>query len=332
MNSIEQQLERDISMVKEGVVVTPSDLDRARIAIDGRIATSSRHSLYRVGVAVAAVAAVAVVGVGVVEALRPQGSTVPAGPQPTVTDEYEEFLTGTAPTSALINGFWRVDSGTVSILFSENGSVQLDDAGQVLSSSRMTGVFAIDGSVISIDWNDGSPCSDKPLEMRASMPTQGTLHVVAVSPPSGKCSPFGPYRTTFEHVLPTARGLANMVLSTASGWEPLRDASALPGDWMAEGGGFVLEINPDGRYFVLDNSSAIVDAGDWSLQGSALSLTSAGTWTDCGEGDVLSFGSVEQTQEPGALLMRGDVLRNDCGGKWTPEAWILIPNTNTPPE
>ena len=326
MNSIEQQLQRDIAAVKESVVVTESDLDHARAAIDGRITTGSRDRLVRVGVTVAAVAAAAVVGVSLVDAFRTSESAQPASPKPAVTDQYAHFLTGDAPTPEQVSGLWRVDDGTVTMLFSSNGSVQLDDSGEVVSDPKLIGSYSIDGQLITFDWNDDSPCSGRPLEMRASIEKPGLMHVVATSPSSGKCLPFGSYQTTLERALPTYRELAGIVAATAGGWKPLTDPDALAGDWLAERGGFVMEINPDGRYFVLDDSSAIVDAGEWSLRGSTLTLTSSGEWTGCGAGDVLKVGSVEQTANPGTLVFRGDVLRNDCGGAWTPDAWILIPH------
>ena len=109
---------------------------------------------------------------------------------------------------------------------------------------------------------------------------------------------------------------------------PLSDESALYGDWMAEGGGYVLEISPDGSYYVADESGEPIDRGQWSLRASDLTLTSSAASTECSEGDRLVLGGVEQV-DLDTPTMRGTVEQNTCGGAWTPSAWWLIPHAGS---
>ena len=91
-----------------------------------------------------------------------------------------------------------------------------------------------------------------------------------------------------------------------SGWQPLSDKNALYGDWMAEGGGHVLELAPGGSYYVADESGEVVDRGQWSQRGSDLTLTSSAASAECSEGDRLVLGGVEQVTG-GTTVMRGTV-------------------------
>jgi hypothetical protein len=95
---------------------------------------------------------------------------------------------------------------------------------------------------------------------------------------------------------------------------------------MAEaGGGYLLEIAEDGTYYVADDSADVVDNGLWRLRGSRLEFFSRTESPQCEEGDFLVLGNLEGSK-PGTSLLRGTVDQNDCGGGWTPDAWVLIPD------
>ncbi len=142
------------------------------------------------------------------------------------------------------------------------------------------------------------------------------------------CAPTQDERWVMEQVLPVSPPLAGLVFSTESGWLPLVGKSALYGVWLAERGGYVLEIDPGGTYYVADDSGDPVDRGRWSLRGgSDLTLTSSAGSTECSKGDRLVLGSVEQVSPgTGTRGLRSTVQENTCGAAWTPAAWILIPH------
>lgn len=129
---------------------------------------------------------------------------------------------------------------------------------------------------------------------------------------------------TWEHVLPTSPKFADTGFSEDTGWKPLH-RQPLDGDWAAEGGGYVLEMTPNGAYFVLDESAAPIDEGRWSLETNDLVLTSSARSAACDAGDRFVLSNV-QTINPGTPAIRGDVTENACNGTWAPKTWFLIPN------
>lgn len=127
-------------------------------------------------------------------------------------------------------------------------------------------------------------------------------------------------------MLPTSRVLADLTMSEEHGWQPLSGKSALYGVWLAEGGGYLLEIDRGGDYSVADDSGEPIDRGQWALHQGDLTLSSSGRSTECSEGDRLVFGGVDQVAPgSGTTGMRMTVGENACGVAWTPAAWILIP-------
>ena len=115
-----------------------------------------------------------------------------------------------------------------------------------------------------------------------------------------------------------ARQLLGAQLVTAA------EESRLYGTWMAEGGGHLLELAPNGEYHVAAGTGEQVDYGEWALQGSKLTLTSWPDSVECSSGDRLVLGGVE-VGDSGTALLRATVRENTCGAAWTPERWVLIP-------
>lgn len=336
MSSIEERLVRDIAAVTGGVVVTDSDLREARKAVDERIDRSRRRNRRRT-VVVAAAAGV-VLAAGSVTAFELLGdddsATRPAAPAPTaptaptVNDPYADFLTGAAPTRQLLSGVWRLDNGGVLVHFGADGTVQFDPHGTLVSHPLSTGTYTIDGDAITltITNDDRSRCVDKTYSARASLPAAGTLRV-AISPESiTACAPMPFVRAAWEQVLPTKNeGMKGLSNSDAPGWRPVSGKASLYGVFLAQGGGYLLEIDRGGAYYVLAEAGTTVDRGEWSLQGSDLTLTSAAGSAECSKGDKLVLRSVEEVN-PGSNTFRGTVAQNSCGAAWTPTEWILIPN------
>ena len=347
MSSIEERLSADIAAVTQGVVVTESDLRDARDAIDERI-DSQRHRDRRRVVVAAAAAAVLIPALGFA-ALQTLGSDdktapPPANPAPTTSADPEgDFLTGSAPTPELIQGVWRVDEGTLLLKFTADGAIQFDDGGLLYSNPSAIGTYEIAGDLITVTV-DGGPagCAGQTFAMRASLPGPGAMRFVHTQPGTGNCAPRelplpselqvedapGPHVWwVLEQVLPTSQGFAEFA-AAGGGYRPLSDKRVLYGDWMAEGGGHVLEIAPDGTYYVADESGEPIDRGQWTLQASDLTLTSSAASAECTEGDRLVLGGVEQVNLNTPNL-RGTVEQNTCGGAWTPSAWWLIPHAGS---
>jgi hypothetical protein len=331
MSSIEERLHRDITALMEGVVVTESDLRDARNAVDERIVLDRRRGRRRTAVLAAAAAlVVGAVGVAAYQSFGDDAKTAPpAGKPRAVTDFDAAFLVGTPPTAALVAGVWRVDNGSTAIQFGENGTVRFDELGVLVSDPAVTGTYTIDGDLITVTLEDGpAECTGTEFAMRAALQESGNMRFVLGEAPTEACLPLPVGQQTLEHVLPTSPGMAGLVLSTESGWMPLSEEAKLYGDWQAEGGGYVLEIAPGGGYFVLDESTDVVDRGRWSLRGADLTLTSSARSTECTDGDQLVLGGMEYV-DPGTTVLRATVEQNTCGAPWTPVAWILLPHIGT---
>jgi hypothetical protein len=333
MSSIEERLARDIAAVTGGVVVTDSDLKEARMAIAERVDSERRHvRLRRLAPAAAAVAVLAAAGATAYLELGGDDDQAiqPAHEGPVTSDPNADYLVGSAPTAQLLSGVWRLDNGHVTAKFTADGRLLLDDQGTLFSAPRTAGTYVIAGQeiTVTVTRNTQSRCIGTTFTMRASLPASGALRYVP-NIPDGACSPLPLGRGAFEQLLPTKnKDLRELVFSTDVGWRPLTDRDTLNGVWLAEGGGYLLEMDRGGAYFVADASGEPVDTGQWSLNGADLTLTSSAGSATCTAGDKLVLGAVEW-ENPNTTALRGTVRQNACGGAWTPPAWIGIPNANS---
>lgn len=332
MSSIEDRLQRDITAVTGGVVVTESDLRDAREAIDERIESRRQRGRRTVLEAAAAAVLILVLGVAAFQTLGGDDETAPpADPAPTTSDPEADFLTGRAPTPDLLQGVWRVDNGTLAMRFAAPNSISFDDSGRLFHNPGVQGTYAIAGDLITVSVDGGTAgCGGQQFAMRASLPESpvgpGAMRLVHTRPGTGNCVSDQGEKWIMEQVLPASPTMAELVFSTEAGWQPLVGMSALYGVWLAEGGGHVLEIEPGGSYYVADESGEPVDRGRWSLRGgSDLTLTSSARSARCSEGDRLVLGAVEQVN-PGTRAVRSTMQENTCGAPWVPAAWVLIPH------
>lgn len=330
MSSIEERLARDIEAITGGVVVTESDLRDARDAVDQRIDRSRNQGRRRAVIAGAAAAVViSVLGVIAFQTIDGDEKTAPpANPGPTTSDPGPDTSTGMAPTPELVQGVWRLDNGNVAVRFSAPDSIYIDDSGQLFHDPGGVGTYQIteDMIIVRLD-GGGADCAGQEFALQASIPEPGSLNLLGTDGAIvGNCLPDRAERWVLHQVLPTNNeGMAALVFSKDKGWAPVESGSSLHGVWMAEGGGYVLEMDPDGSYYLADDSSEPVDRGQWSLRGSDLTLTSSASSTQCSEGDRMTWDQLELI-DPGTRALRGAVSSNDCGGAWTPKAWILIPH------
>jgi hypothetical protein len=334
MSTIEERLARDIAAVTGGVVVTESDLRDARDAVDELII--SRRQRDRRTVLAAAAAAVLVLVLGVTAFLNrgaDDQTAPPAHTGRTTSDPDADFLVGRAPSPDLLQGVWRLDNGGAQMRFSAPNLFSYDTRGQLFRDPAVYGTYVIDGDLVTLSV-DGGPagCGGQELVMRASAPEPpvgpGALRLVHTRPGTGRCGPWPPQdaRWVMEQVLPASQYMTGLVFSAETGWQPLVGKSALHGLWMAEGGGYGLEIDPGGSYYVADESGEPVDRGQWSLRGQDLSLTSSADSIECSKGDRLVLGAVEQVDPGGTRALRSTVQENTCDAPWVPAAWILIPH------
>lgn len=331
MSQIEERFARDIAAVTGGVVVTESDLRVAREAVIERTGGRRRRAIFRpVALAAAAAVALAAVGATAFVTLSEDGEPAQlAGPGTDRPDVDADYLTGSLPTEQLVDGVWRLDNGRALVKFDGNGGVRFDDRGRLFSSPATTGAYVIDGDriIVTTSADDETGCIGTAITMRASFPEPGAMRFV-VSDTAGACSPLPSGRQVLEQVLPTSRAMTGYAFSEESGWRPLSDKAVLHGIWMAEGGGHVVEMDPDGSYFVADDSGEPIDSGQWSLRGPDLTLTSSGRSTTCSNGEQFVLGAVEWL-DSGTSALRGTVKENACGGAWTPVAWFLIPDASS---
>jgi hypothetical protein len=189
----------------------------------------------------------------------------------------------------------------------------------------VTGTYKISGGQITVSvTGGGARCAGQKFVLQASMPAPD---VVRIENPSGTAScPLGlPATWTLERVAATGPFLTMLdPYSTASNWKPLPAGTSLYGSWLAEGGGYFLELARDGRYYVADDTADAVDQGQWSRGGSGITLTSSSQSTACSQGDRLVLANL-MSVSPGTLVMRSTAAENGCDAPWAGKGWILIP-------
>jgi hypothetical protein len=328
MSSIEERLARDIEAVTGGVVVTDSDLRDARNAVDQRIASRRQRNRRLTVVAASAAVLLLVLGVTGVVTLGSEDKTAPpADPGPTpsqLSAEDEAFLTGSAPTPELLQGVWRLDGDVLLMRFSPPNFISFDNSGVLFDNPAVQGTYVVEGDLITVSVDGGyAGCGGQEFAMRASLPQEGGLRFVHTQPGTGNCAP-GNQRWSLQQVLPTSEAMAELQVPPSGDWQPLGTTS-LDGVWFAAGGGYLLEIDPGGTYYVADESGERVDGGRWSLRSSELTLASSAGSSECSQGNLLVLGNLETLSVGGDTPnIRGTVQRDDCGAAWAVDGWIRL--------
>ncbi len=327
MSSIEERLARDIAEVTGGVVVTESDLRSAREGVDERITSRRQRDRRRIlAVAAAAGVVIPILGIAAFQTLRGEETAPPVSPVPTSPNPDDAFLTGSAPTPDLLQGVWRVDNGTLLARFSPPNLLFFDNGGRLFDNPAVEATYEIAGDLIHVSVNGGlAECAGQTFAMRASLPEPGALRFVYTQPGASNCSSAQGERWVLEQVLPTSEGLAELDVPTKANWKPPASVPALHGDWMAEGGGYLLEISPEGAYYVSDESGEAIDRGRWLGRGSELTLTSSTESAECAKGDRLVLSGLELLVDR-TTAMRGTLEQNACGGEWASSVWMLLPH------
>ena len=307
--------------------MTQSDLQEARTPSSSQPDRRRGRNRY-LGAAVA-LAVLAVVGG--VTAYQVLGDDEPSssGEKPEQKlDPDATFLSGRAPSGALVQGVWRVDNDHRILAFHADGTFGYTEHGHAFTAPSMTGTWALAGDEITLTTTSTTEagCIGDFFSVRASLPATGSMHLVQSDASPGNCSPMRPRQWVLEQLLPN-EFYKDFVMSTERGWDPLtakpRD---LQGFWLAEAGaGFAIELGPKGEYVVVGNDGEPVDHGEWSLGDRELVLTSGSDSPSCQQGDRMAISGM-QIVNPGTAGIRGTVSRNDCDAAWTAPAWFLIPD------
>jgi hypothetical protein len=333
MSSIEERLARDIAAVTGGVVMTESDLRDAREAVVERIEGRRQRDRRRtVGAAVAAAILLPVMGIVAVQALGGDDKSAPAVDQPTsVNDDVEAFLTGRNPTPELVVGVWRVRNGALMLRLSADGEIRYDDGGRLFSDPFTVGTYSIAGDLITVDLQ--GECAGEQFAMRAALPEAGVMNVVQTPSGQATCGFDANERWVLEQVLPTNNEyLAGLEISESevADLRPPPNSVWLHGDWMAQGGGHVLELAPDGSYYIAEGSGDVVDRGRWALdaESAQLRLLSDSTSSTCDQSDRLVMSGLGYVFVDGTAFIRATVDENTCGAAWTPPVWIKVPEVH----
>jgi hypothetical protein len=267
-----------------------------------------------------------VLGIAAGQVFGEDDAAQPVSPAPTSPNPDDGFLTGEPPTPETVQGFWRVDNNPIMVRLTADGRVSFADNGQLLHEPGLRGSYDLNGDRIDVTVRGGpDECVGQEFALRVSLPEPRLMRFVLVQQGELSCWPV-PIRGALEQVLPTSPRLEDP-LSDSEGWQFAVDKEALFGHWLAHGGGgHVLELTPDGTYYVADNSLEVVDTGTWSFRGQRLALTSSVGSLVCSSGDQLVLGAVELVfSGDWAGAMRSDVELNDCGAAWAEHEWILIP-------
>jgi hypothetical protein len=342
MSTVEELLERDIAAVTGGVIVSESDLQVARDEIERRVVSRQQRARRRMVVAAAA-AALTIPALGYLafhELGNGDRSAPPAHRGPVThpqVDADADFLTGSPPSSRLVDGLWRVDGDQLLIRFSGDGTMRFDNAGTLYSDPAVTGTYAIKGGLITISIGTGpTECVGQQFAVRAAISAEGEMHAVHTQPAAAGCSPSRGERWVLQQVLPTYNAdLSGLDVPTHGDWRSPRGPTSLYGDWMAEvtdplwplnTGGLVLEIAPDGTYAVAADN-LVLDRGRWTFDSarSRLAFVSSAGSRSCDPGDHVVLDRVEHLVT-GTTAMRAAVEQDTCGQGWTSHAWILLPH------
>ncbi len=323
MTTIEEQLRREIATVTGRVIVTDSDLMKARDALEGLIDTGQRRTRFRVLAIAAAVAVVIpVVGFAAIRVIGAVNDVSPAGPVPTSSSLDDEFLKGSAPTPQQLNGAWRVDNGTILVRFAPPNRISFDNTGRLFSNPAITGTYEVAGDALTVTVDGGRiDCADSTFGMRASVARPDRVRVVHTQPAISNCIT-STGRWVLEQ-LPMDFDLSSS--TTRADWAAGVEAADLLGDWTGEDGSYLLEFAAGSSYVVVDDSGELVDQGQWSKRGSELTLTSSAAG-DCVEGDQFVLGDIEHVISH-ASGIRGTARQNDCGGAWASKVWWMLPDS-----
>jgi hypothetical protein len=207
--------------------------------------------------------------------------------------------------------------------------------GLLFDDPAIEGTYVIEGERITVSVDPGSrQCRGLRFAMLASVPAPNVAHLVSVGRASDDCSSPEGTRTILQQLLPTHPEPAGWgppqkgdVDWPPAGWQVPERGTALHGDWLMEGGGYLLEVNPDGNYHVADDSGQPIDSGDWTLRDGELTLVSGSGSTACSAGDRLVQGVelVLAYHGPGIAdtpFMRTTVQRDACGVAWAGAGWM----------
>lgn len=331
MTSVEERLTRDIAAVTEGVVVTETDLSEARAALDERVAERRRSTRRRamVGAALAAVV-IPAVGIATVLSFDEGADTRPADTPPSVSNPYENLLSGRTPTAEQVEGVWRLDNDVLLVRFLPDGQVWIDADGRLFSRDRaLAGNYEMDGDRITLTVGQAAEegCAGVHV-LRASLPDPGVMRTVRTSPAPGGCSLLALDYWALEKILPTSPLYDDEDWRKAArNWPALAEAT-LPGIWYPQGGGHLLAVSSTGSrggYAVVDESGEPVDRGQWSMGGSParLTLTSDSQSVACQQGDQLVLTDLGQ-EDFGRPLLKGTVVRDDCQGGWAADTFVNL--------
>jgi hypothetical protein len=335
MSSIEERLEQDIAHVVGRVVVTESDLRTARDAIDERIESRQRQGRRRALASLAA-AAITLPVLGYVGYQAFDGNGEAAQPAHVDTDpghdrNEDAWLKGDPATPDQLHGVWRVDGDTLVLRFTSAGRVSLDEGGQLFGDPDVTGTYSMDGDRITVDIDGGTAgCEGQALVLRASVPDESHLRVVGDQPAASDCSFRAIGYWTLEGLLPTIDLYADesfVPQPSDVDFRPVESATYLPGDWMANGGGHMLELDSSGAFYVADGTGEVVDQCSWTYADGSLALTSSADSATCLEGDRVVLGRLAAVN-PGTPMLRGSLEQNSCGAAWANVAWWLVPSVS----
>lgn len=336
MSTIEERLSRDIEAVTGGIAVTDSDLRDARAEVD-QLIENRRQRNRRRGLVAAAAAVTVVAGVAVWQGWQGDDTTPsPAEPVPSpalsdLSDADAKFLSGDAPTPELLQGWWRLDNPTTSRMlfsFTADGAIRYDDTGQLSEDPLVEGTYEIVGDLITVDVSGGSAgCAGQTLSLRAAVNESGGLNVLPVDAASASCgSPVLRPQWVLEQELPMSEGLDGLKAPPGASWDPPVGHETVGGTWMAPSGGYVVEMRMDGSYSLLAGHGEVVDRGTWADDDSStrLTLTSSADSPTCRAGDQFVL-SLLRARTLGALVLQGDLERNDCGAaSWPGNGWFKL--------
>jgi hypothetical protein len=309
--------------------VTEQHLREARSNVEDLIEVGQKRERRR-GLALVAAAAVVVPIVGIVAfQAMDDGDTsgAPSG-KPSSVDPYASFLEGSDPTVDALTGVWRQDNGFMLLRFEADGTVQFNDQGGLFAAPSTTATYEISGENITVTTTgggaDGRACTGTRMAFRASVPEPGIVHLVN-SGPSDACTILNTgAQWSLEQVLPNSAAVSGVGPADDVPFEPVTRPGILHGDWVNDGGGFLLELSQGGTYIVAAGAGDIVDSGRWTLTDQVLTLTSGSGSSSCSNGDRLVMQGLSYNVGPTSFI-RGEISGNDCGGAWSKTDWFLLP-------
>src|SRR5918995_6393980 len=168
------------------------DIDRA---IPGELLKRARRRQGLIAMTGAAAVLAVILAVWIGTGTGLQSEAIPPANEKGVVEEIDVQVEGQPPTVEALEGIWLNDGGPtpgeprLMLMFEPDGTVSLDNGGNLDSHRAVLGTYEVNGDTISFRNEDGSACLEgDEWTWRVGVPDEGRLHIVFIEDGTGNCS------------------------------------------------------------------------------------------------------------------------------------------------